>query len=99
MTQPQPVKVDLVYPVEFDGRRIDALTMRPPMVRAVRDAQRGGGESADMEIRLFANLCEIEVAALEVLHARDYYRLQDVYGDFLAGGGGTGEPHLQHRAA
>ena len=85
MTQPQPVKVDLVYPVEFDGRRIDALTMRPPLVRDVHDAQRGSGDSADVELRLFANLCEIEVAALEVLHARDYYRLQAVYTDFLHG--------------
>ena len=60
---PQPVRVDLIYPVQVEGRRIDALTIRPPLVRDLRDAQRGGGESADMEIRLFANLCEVETAA------------------------------------
>ena len=89
MTQPTPVKVDLVYPVEFDGRRIDALTMRPPLVRDIRDAQRGSGGSTDIELRLFADLCEIETAAIEVLRACDYRRLQDVYADFLAGGGGA----------
>ena len=89
MTPPEPVRAALTYPVEVDGRRIDALTIRPPLVRDLRDAQRGGGESADMEIRLFANLCEVETAAIEVLHACDYRRLQDVYADFLAGGGGA----------
>ena len=38
MTPPEPVKVALTCPVEVDGRRIDALTMRPPLVRDIRDA-------------------------------------------------------------
>lgn len=84
-TPPTPSTIELAYPVEVDGRQISTLTMRPPLVRDIRDAQRGGGGDADVEIRLFASLCEEAPAVIEVIHARDYHRLQAAYGDFLRG--------------
>lgn len=84
-TPPTPWRTELAYPVEVDGRQIDMLEMRPPLVRDIRDAQRGGGTDADLEIRLFASLCSEAPAVIEVLHARDYHQLQAVYADFLRG--------------
>ena len=40
-----------------------------------------------MEVRLFANLCEVTPGVIEVLHACDYRSLGDVYADFLDSGG------------
>lgn len=37
-----------------------------------------------MEIRLFANLCEVAPAVIEDLHMADYQRLQELYQSFLA---------------
>lgn len=89
-TPPTPATIDLVYPVEVDGRQVSQLIMRPPLVRDIRDAQRGGGGSADVEIRLFSLLCEVSPATIEVIHARDYRRIGDVYADFLEGRDGGG---------
>lgn len=58
--------------------------MGPPLARDSRDAQRGAAAPADMEIRLFANLCEVSPETVERLHMADYARLQDAYQSFLA---------------
>lgn len=44
----------------------------------------GAAAPADMEIRLFANLCEVSPETVERLHMADYARLQDAYQSFLA---------------
>lgn len=48
-----------------EGATITSLTMRRPLARDSRDAQRGGGSAADAEMRLFANLCEVAPGVLE----------------------------------
>ena len=77
--------VPLDYPVTHDGTEYTELTMRRAKVRDSRDAQRGGGTSADNEIRLFANLCEVAPAVIEEVDMADYVRLQGVYEGFLSG--------------
>ena len=42
------------------------------------------GSSADNEIRLFANLCEVSPGLIEELDMADYMRLQRVYEGFLS---------------
>ena len=83
MDAPQPANITIRYPVTVAGETLSTLTMRPPRARDSRDAQRGGGGSADIEIRLFANLCEVAPAAIEELHMADYQRLQEIYQSFL----------------
>lgn len=80
---PQTKTVQLRYGVEADGARIDRLTMRPPLARDSRDAQRGGGTQADVEIRLLANLCSVAPDAIERLHMADYRRVQGAFEGFL----------------
>ena len=76
--------VTLKYPVTHDGAEHTTLTMRRAKARDSRDAQRGGGSSADNEIRLFANLCEVAPGVIEELDMADYMRLQRVYEGFLS---------------
>ena len=83
MNEPSPASLDLRYPVTVAGESVTRLTMRPPRARDSRDAQRGAGSTGDMEIRLFANLCEVAPAVIEDMHMADYHRLQELYQDFL----------------
>ena len=76
--------VKLRFPVTSDGQELTELRMRRAKVRDSRDAQRGGGTSADNEIRLFANLCEVTPAVIEEIDMADYVRLQKVYEGFLS---------------
>lgn len=81
----RPVTVRLRWPVTTGGgEKVSSLTMRPPLARDARDAQRGGGGPAETEIRLLANLCEVEPAVIEVLQMADYARLQEGLAGFLA---------------
>ena len=84
MDAPQPVAITIRYPVTVAGETHTTLTMRPPRARDSRDAQRGGGGSPDVEIRLFANLCEVAPAAIEELHMVDYQQLRAAFEGFLS---------------
>lgn len=83
MQEPSPATLDLRYPVAPAGETVARLVMRPPRARDSRDAQRGAGSPGEMEIRLFANLCEVAPAVIEDLHMADYQRLQELYQSFL----------------
>lgn len=83
MKAPESRTVQLRHGVEVDGAEVATLTMRPPLARDSRDAQRGATGQADMEIRLFANLCEVPPAAIERLHMADYLLVQEAYQGFL----------------
>ena len=78
-------ELKLGHPVEVGGDKVEALTMRRPKVRDSRDAAKGGGTPADVEIRLFANLCEVSPEVVEEMDMGDYQRLQDLYTGFLSG--------------
>lgn len=84
MDAPQPAHITLRYPVTVGGETPTTLTMRPPRARDSRDAQRQGGVSAEIEIRLFANLCEVTPAHIETLHMADYQQLTAAFEAFLS---------------
>lgn len=52
-------------------------------MRALRAAGRGA-LGADVEFRLFVNLCEVEPEVLDAVDLADYLRLQKVYEDFTS---------------
>ncbi|MYE52275.1 MAG: phage tail assembly protein [Gammaproteobacteria bacterium] len=85
MSDPAKETIALDHPVEADGAQVTSLSMRRAKARDSRDAQRGGGSPADVEIRLFANLCEVATDVVEELDMADYGKLQDAYNRFLAG--------------
>ena len=75
--------ITLEEPVTVQGTEYSALTMRPPRARDQRDAQRGGGASAEIELRYFGNLCEVSPDVIAELHMYDFTQVQGVYRDFL----------------
>lgn len=83
MTEDATVK--LARPVTADGEEVAELRMRRPKARDSRDAQKGGGVPAEIEIGLFANLCMVSPGVVEELDMADYVRLQDAYQGFLQG--------------
>lgn len=81
---PKSVAVALKHGATVDGVAVKTMTMRPPLARDSRDAQRGSSGPADMEIKLIANLCSVAPETVEELHMADYVLLQKAYTDFLA---------------
>lgn len=67
------------------GETHQVLRIRNPLARDSRDAQRGGGTAAEIEIRLLANLCGVAPAVIEVLDMSDYLELQKQVEVFMAG--------------
>lgn len=78
--------VTLERPIESGGATITQVTMRRPLVRDLRAAQRQAGSSnpGEVELRMFSNLCELEVETLELMDLGDYHALQDAYKGFLS---------------
>lgn len=76
--------ITLKHPVEFGGQTTEKLEMRVPKVRDSLAAQKAAAHPADQELRLFANLCEVEPAVLEEMHIADYSQLQQAYAGFLS---------------
>lgn len=77
------VVIPLAHPVTASGVKIDRLTVRRPKVRDLLVARKtGGGDEVAQEIRLFANLCEVEPDAIEELDLADYSKLQETYEGF-----------------
>ena len=80
---PETRAIELRYGVEVDGLELTTLNMRPPLAHDSHGAQRGANGQADMEIRLFANLCGVAPETIERLQMADYMKLQEAYQAFL----------------
>lgn len=76
--------IELKHPVTVSGRETKILSMRRPKVKDQLAADKLSGGNAEKEIRLFANLCEVEPAVIEELDLADYRKVQEVYGGFLS---------------
>lgn len=74
--------VPLAYPVMFDGKTVDSLTMRRPTVKDMLAVESLGSEQ-QRELHLFASLCEVNPECLELLDLADYGQLQEVFSGFL----------------
>ena len=64
--------VNLRHPKTVDGEICEQLTMRREIAGDSRDAQRGGGTPAEIEMPLFANLCEVAPGVIEQLGLGNY---------------------------
>lgn len=74
------VEIPLKYPL----KSADKLTMRRVKVRDSLVVQKMKISSAEQEIILFANLCEVTVKQIEALDMADYKQLQETYSGFLS---------------
>lgn len=74
--------IKLASPIEISGAKVDTLTMREPRVKDMRIARKGGGDDADHEVTLFANLCEVTPLDIDNLTLPDYGKLQEAFRTF-----------------
>lgn len=74
--------ITLAYPVTASGVQISTISMRRPKVRDLLIARKGGSDEVAQEIRLFANLCDVEPGAIEELDLADYSKAQEAYEGF-----------------
>jgi len=76
--------VELKYPVEATGETFTNLTMRRSKIKdRLLVAKMKTASDEEKEIRLFANLCEVEPKVIEELDEADYSNLQKVYLGFF----------------
>jgi hypothetical protein len=77
-------KIELKYPIEFSGQNIADLNMRRSKIKdRLLVAKMKTTSDEEKEIRLFANLCEVEPKVIEELDEADYSNLQKVYLGFF----------------
>lgn len=88
-------KIELTYPVESSGENIDNLTMRRSKVKdRLLVAKMKTASDEEKEIRLFANLCEVDPKVIEELDEADYSNLQKTYLGFFNSEGALPDPSL-----
>ena len=76
--------IELKYPVEVTGQSYDKLSMRRSKIKdRLLVANMKTASDEEKEIRLFANLCEVEPKVIEELDEADYSNLQKVYLGFF----------------
>jgi len=76
--------IELKYPVEVTGQSYDKLSMRRSKIKdRLLVAKMKTASDEEKEIRLFANLCEVEPKVIEELDEADYSNLQKVYLGFF----------------
>lgn len=76
--------IELEYPVEVTGEAFNNLTMRRSKIKdRLLVAKMKTASDEEKEIRLFANLCEVEPKVIEELDEADYSNLQKVYLGFF----------------
>ncbi len=76
--------IELKYPVDVAGQSYGKLSMRRSKIRdRLLVAKTKNVSDEEKEIRLFANLCEVEPKVIEELDESDYSNLQKVYLGFF----------------
>jgi hypothetical protein len=71
--------VKLSRPTSCNGVEIDALALRAPTVRDIRQASKVTSDDEERELQLFASLAQVSRQDLEGLKLSDYQRLQHAY--------------------
>lgn len=72
--------VTLTRPSNANGVQVETFTLRAPVVREVRAADKASnGDEEQRELMLFAGLAEVGVKDLEGLKLTDYRRVQAAY--------------------
>ena len=78
-----PQQVQLLYPIEHNGKKYETLTLRRSKVRDRLAITKLNLSDEEKEIRLLANLADITPDVIEDLDERDYQELQKVYLSFF----------------
>jgi hypothetical protein len=74
--------ITLSFPVDFDGEKINSLTMRRPKVRDKLKAKKVKGDDEDRALALMADLVEQPLEMLGELDEVDIAKLGEQYAAF-----------------
>ena len=77
------MEVKLKYPIEFEGKKVEKLTVRRPKVKDLKDVSQKAQDDTERELLLFAKLTGQPVELIEELDLADYRQLQEAYASFL----------------
>ncbi len=80
-------KINLSYPIDVDGRKIDHITIRRPRVRDIQQVEMGGGDEFTKSVKLIANLTMLTPdQVLDLDMGSDFLMLRNKVNDFLGVG-------------
>ena len=77
------IDIALSVPIEHEGKKIDSLKLRRPIVADMLAAQKVSTNEPERELNLIAVLTGVPRAAVEKLDMRDYMALQRKLAEFL----------------
>ena len=73
----------LRFPIEFEGKRIEEITLRRAKVKDLRSAGKVTDDNGEAEMICIANLADLPVEAISELDIWDYRILQDEFKAFF----------------
>ncbi|ENM6576165.1 phage tail assembly protein [Vibrio fluvialis] len=68
----------LQYPIEFEGKKIEELNIRRPLVRDQLIADKQNKDTADKEMHLMSLLAGVDQEVIQMLDLYDYGEVQQV---------------------
>lgn len=69
--------ITLTYPVDFEGGKLNEITLRRPKVSDVTAARKTAKDDAAQEVALVAKLAGLPTSIIEELDLGDYKKLQE----------------------
>ncbi|OON39773.1 hypothetical protein BTJ39_12115 [Izhakiella australiensis] len=76
--------ITLYTPIDLEnGRVLETLTMREPLVRDRIAFAKDRGNEEEKEARMIAQLCDLSEAQIWLLTAADYAQLTDAFNVFM----------------
>ena len=77
-------EVKLKFPFDFEGQRIDRITIRPAKLREVKEAEeRFGKEGLQRSIYLLSKVSGLPIEAIEQMTEPDFLKVMEEYNDFF----------------
>lgn len=76
-------KIQLKYPIPFEGAQLTEIEVRRPKVADVTAVRKGKRDEAEQEVALIAALSGLPVSAIEELDLADYKALQEMLSGFF----------------
>lgn len=100
MSYPAEIKIiTLYFPIKaIDGNDINEVRMREPLVRDRVAHSKDRGTEEEKEVRMLANLCNLNESDLQNMVAADYFQLQEAFEVFMLPPGKRPKPKLSEES-
>jgi hypothetical protein len=78
------VSVELIYPIDSEGKSIKSVALRRPTVGDSVGVQQGAGSAPEVEIRLVSVLSGLSIETISKLDMKDYVKIQAALREMMA---------------